>query len=211
MIPYTRTTPFTTAAASLLSILHYFNPKIELSKENEFKIWHNSANLPTRSCSIYGLANYAQKCGLKTKIVVEKKEYNFPDYRFYRYKKEDIEHAAYSSNLHRKEVEESGMTIEIKEILLEDVKKELANNKIILLRINAKPIRNTKRNTTKYIVVHGYEENYFHIIDPAQGGLSVPEEVMKESFYSLETKKYRDHRMIVFERKTIYNPNQDNN
>lgn len=189
VMPYTRSTSFTTAAASLLSILHHFNPEIKLSKENEFKIGHNSANLPTRSCSIYGLANYAHKCGLKTRVVVEKKEYDFPDYRFYRYKKEEVEHAAYSDGLHLNEFEENNIRLKVEEMLLEDVKKELAGNNILLLRLNAKPIRNTKRNTTKYVVVHGYDGKYFNIMDPALGDLSIPEKVMEKSFYSLETKK----------------------
>ncbi|MBU0456566.1 MAG: peptidase C39 family protein [Nanoarchaeota archaeon] len=198
MEPYFQTTPFTCAASSLLIILHHLNPEIELNRENEFDIWQKTTNLPTRGSSIYALANYAKKLGLNLQIIVEKKEYEFPDYRFYRYTKEDIEHAAFSSELHKKQAEENKIIIKEKKIVIEDIKKELMSNNILLLRINAKPIRNTKRNTSNYIVVHGYSESSFQIIDPALGALSISEEIMKESFESLETKKYRDHRMIVF-------------
>lgn len=200
MNPYFQTTPFTTAASSLLTILHHFNPKVKLTKENEFKIWRTTVVLPTRASSIYALANYAQKCGLSPKIIVEKRQYNFPDYRFYKYKKEDIDHAVFSAQQYLKEAEQNNIFIKEKEITLKYVKKELQQNRVILLRLNTKPIRKEKRNTSNYLVVHGYKNKRFYLIDPAAGAFSIPEETMKEAFHTLETKKYRDHRMIIFER-----------
>jgi hypothetical protein len=200
MRPYFQTTSFTTAASSLLTVLNYLNSNIELNKDNEFKIWRETVNLPTRGSSVYALANYAKKSGLNPKIVVEKKEYNFPDYRFYRYTKEEIEHASFSSAQHLKESSRLNIPVEERKITISDIKRELGQNNLILLRINAKPIRNVKRNTSNYVIVHGFSENLFQIIDPALGALSIPEETMKESFDSLETKKYRDHRMIIFSR-----------
>tara|TARA_Y100000310_G_scaffold324914_1_gene387509 strand:+ start:20361 stop:20966 length:606 start_codon:yes stop_codon:yes gene_type:complete len=198
MIPHFQSSPYTTAASSLLTILHHFDSNFPKNKVKEFEIWHECANLPTRGCSIYALARYAKQQGLNPKVVVEKKQYDFPDYRFYRYTKEDIEHAAYSSERHLQEAEELGVTVLEGSMSLKDVKRELSKNNVILLRLNVKPIRNEKRNTSNYIVVHGFDGEYFQIIDPGFAALSVPEEVMQEAFDSLETKKYRDHRMLVF-------------
>jgi len=139
-----------------------------------------------------------KKKGINLKVVVEKKEYEFPDYRFYRYTKDDIKNAAFSAKVYLKEAETNNVNIEVKEITLDIVKEEIKKGKIILLRINAKPIRNEKRNTSNYIVVHAYENDYFSIIDPHFGAFSIPEELMEQAFLTLETKKYRDHRMIVF-------------
>jgi hypothetical protein len=200
MKPYFQSTPFTTAASSLLTVLHHLNPKIELSKKNEFKIWHNTVNLPTRGSSIYALATYAKKHNLNPKVVVEKKDYSFPDYRFYRYTKEDIEHASYSDKNHLKKTTTNTIPVEERTITLQEVQQELRKGSILLLRLNTKPIRSEKRNTSNYVVVHGYKDSYYHIIDPAHGALSIPEEVMQEAFDSLETKKHRDHRMIIFEK-----------
>ncbi|MBU0470687.1 MAG: peptidase C39 family protein [Nanoarchaeota archaeon] len=200
MQPYFQTTEFTTAASSLLIILNHFKPEISLSKEQEFKIWRETVNLPTRGSSVYALAIYAKKQGLDLKVVVEEKEYGFPDYRFYRYTKEDIKQAEFCSNMYLKEAEKMNLMIEEREITLENLKKELNDNNILLLRINAKPIRNSKRNTSNYIAVTGYDGSKFQIIDPAFGALSIPEEMMAESFDSLESKKHRDHRMIIFKK-----------
>lgn len=197
MEPYLQTTEFTTAASSLLTIMHYLNPEIEFSKEKEFEIWRETVNLPTRGSSIYGLANYAKRNGLNPKIVLEDKDYYFPDYRFYRYTKKNIEEASFSSELHQKKSKELGVEIEEKKITVDDVKRELLKG-IIMLRLNVKPIRNSKRNTSNYIVVSGCSNNTFQIIDPILGYFSIPEETLQECFESLETKKYRDHRMIVF-------------
>jgi len=198
MNTYKQTTPFTTAASSLLTILTTLNPEIKATREKEFDIWRKTVNLPTRGSSIFALANYAKQHGLNPKVIVAKKEYDFPDYRFYRYKKEDIEQATFSESQHLQEAENNNVEIKEKSFTLNDIKNELNNNKILLMRLNTKPIRKENRNTSNIIVVHAYQKNYFQIFDPALGALSVPEEVMREAFETLETKKYRDQRMIVF-------------
>ncbi len=201
MIPYLQTTSFTCAASSLLTMMHNFNPKIDLSKENEFEIWRKTALLPTRASSIFGLATLAKKIGLNPKVVVEKEEYDFPDYRFYRYKKTDIEHAKYFENYYLKKARDSGVKVEVRQIQREDILEELSKGNYLILRINVKPIRNLKRNKSNYIVVKDYKDNHFEIIDPQLGFLSIPEEIFNEAFQTLETKKYRDSRMIVFEKE----------
>jgi len=100
--------------------------------------------------------------------------------------------------MHLKKAMINGVKINEGSIDLNTVKGKLEKGKIIILRLNAKPFRNIKRNTSNYLVIHGFNEKYFQIIDPMQGGLSIPEEVMNEAFESLESKKYRDHRMILF-------------
>ena len=196
MIPYLQTTPFTCAASSLLTILHHFK-KTSLTKENEFDIWQKTVLLPTRASSIFALASYAKNKGLVPKVIVENPCYDFPDYRFYRYKKEDIELASFNSNLHLNKAKKNQVIIEERNINFSDLKKE-TNENFLLIRINTKPIRNEKRNTSNFIIIQSYKNNYFQIIDPKLGGLSIPESIMQEAFETLETKKYRDHKMILF-------------
>jgi len=200
MQPYFQTTPFTTAASSLLALMHHLNPEIELTKDNEFAIWQSSINLPTRASSFFGLANYARQKNFNISLVVEKTDYSFPDYRFYRYTKEDIEHAAFSHNNHFVKTKELGIPLVEKEITLQDVKEELQKDNLLLIRINAKHLRSLKRNTSNYIILTGFTAGYYHLLDPIIGGLSIPESTMQEAFSSLEEKKYRDHRMIVFQK-----------
>ena len=111
-----------------------------------------------------------------------------------------MEQASFSDQQYLREAKQKGVIIEEKEIYFSDVKKELNKGNILLLRLNTKPLRNEKRNTSNYIVVHGYSENYCHLIDPKIGGISVNEEILKKAFKTLGTKKHRDHRMIIFEK-----------
>ena len=131
MKPYFQTTSFTTAAASLLTIISHLKPDIQHSKLREFDIWRSSVNLPTRASSIYALATYAKKCGLNPKVVVEKKHYQFPDYRFYRYTKEDVEHATFSEKKHLEKAEGANIPIEERTITLDEIQTHLQENKII--------------------------------------------------------------------------------
>lgn len=203
MKPYLQTTTFTTAASSLLAILHHFNGKTPLTREKEFEIWHNSSNLPTRASSIYGLATFAKQQGLDPKIIVGKKEYEFPDYRFYRYTKEDIEQASFSAKLHHEVALTNKIPIEERELSLADVKKELNNKNILLLRLNMKPIRNEKRNTSNYVVLYGFKDGNYYVMDPAFGSRTVHEEIMQEAFETLQTKKFRDNRAIIFSTSSL--------
>ncbi len=195
MIPYFQSTSYTTAASCLLTILHHFN-KIPLTKEEEFKIWKETITPPTRASCIYALALYAQKQGLEPKTFVEKQEYSFPDYRFYRYTKEDIEHAAFSSKQYQKQLS----NINVKQISLDFI-KDLLESHFVIARLNTKPIRQEKRNTSNYIIITNYSHNYFSIIDPAFGCLSIPQDTLEEAFDSLETKKHRDHRILAFKKE----------
>jgi hypothetical protein len=189
-------TPYTTAASSLLSIIKYLKPQ-ETTKHQEFQIWQQTANLPTRGSNIYALANYAKD--LNPTVIVENTTYNFPDYRFYRYTKEDIELATFTSNLHLKKAKENNIKIITKPITFQDILTHLETH-AILLRVNAKPIRNTKRNTSQYIAILEHHNNQISIFDPTIGGLTIPITTLKVAFESLETKKHRDHKMILFKK-----------
>ncbi len=206
---YHQTTSFTTAASSLLNILHHLNPKISLERKQEFLIWRSSVILPTRGSSIYALALYAQKLGFSPSIIVEKKEYDFPDYRFYRYTKEDIELAAFSEQLYQEEAEKAGIPIIFKEIKFAEIKKFLSAGKKLLLRLNGKPLRQSKRNSSHFLAALGFDttkdetakdktQQKYIVIDPAQGILALEESLFQEAFESIESKKHRDHRLIVF-------------
>jgi len=196
MKPYLQTTEYTCAASALLMILNHFNKDFELSRENEFHIWKTTANLPVRASSIYGLAVFAKKNGLHPQIILGEKEYDFPDYRFKRYTKKDIDDARFTSRIYHKEAVNLGIPIQEKEFTLEDVKKLLEQGRIIMLRLNAGVLRDT-RSTSNYVVVYNYK-NKFHVIDPKQGKLIVADNILEEAFSTLQTKKKRDHRMIVF-------------
>ncbi len=196
MKTYIQTTEYSTAASSLMLIINHFKPEFQVCKENEFRIWRDTVNLPTRASSIYGLAIFAKKQGLNPKIVLEEKEYDYPDYRFKRYTKNEINEAKYFSKLYHKEARELGVEIVQREFDLEFVKELLKEGRVLLLRVNAGALRDSK-STSKYVVVYNYK-GFFSMVDPAQGKITVGEEKLREAFETLVTKKKRDHRMIVF-------------
>lgn len=194
---YRQTSQYTGAPAALLMALHQFHPEEwPLDREHEFTIWMQSANLPTRSSSIYALALIAKLAGLSTHVIVGEREYDYPDYRFKRYKKIEIDEAKYASKLYAKRAREMGIPLEEREFTLQEVKEHLDNNARILLRVNAGVLRDDKA-TSKYVLVTGFEDGAYVIMDPDQGEMRVDQEEMEEAFDTLMTKKKRDHRMII--------------
>ena len=196
MKPYIQTTEYTGAAAALLTILHHHDPEVPLNREQEFTIWQHSANLPVRASSIYALALIAKQHGLRPRIVLEEREYDYPDYRFKGYTKKEIDEAKYSSKLHAKKAAAQDVPIEQREVTLKDVTTALDAGKTIMLRLNAGILRNTG-STSKYVVA--YKDDHIKAIDPKHGELAVDEETLDEAMRTLQTKKKRDVRMIVFD------------
>ncbi len=193
---YQQTTEYTCAATSLLIVLHHFKG-VPLTKEQEFNIWLKSANLPVRASSVYGLAIIAKDHGLNPRIVLEEKEYDYPDYRFKGYTKVEIDEAKYSSKLYAKQAREKGIVIKEHEIGLKDVLSTLDKGKIMILRINAGALRDTK-STSKYVVVYK-EGDDLMVVDPRKGLINIDENILQEAMITLQTKKKRDVRMIVFD------------
>ncbi|RME52725.1 hypothetical protein D6783_04015 [Candidatus Woesearchaeota archaeon] len=196
MKPYIQTSEFTTAACGLLMIVNHFKRSFSLSKENEHRIWMASACLPVRASSIYGLAVFAKKQGLRPRIVVGEREYEFPDYRFHRYTKKHIDEAKFTSKLYARDAKELGIPIEERVFDFAEVKSLLEEGRILLLRVNAGILRDAK-STSNYVVVCK-DERGMVVMDPRQGRVIVDEALLLEAFETLQTKKKRDPRMIVF-------------
>ncbi len=196
---YKQTTEYTCAASSLLMIINHFKPEFKLTRENEFLIWLKTCNLPTRAPSIYGMAVFAKKMGLNPKIVLEEKEYDYPDYRFSGYTKREIDDAKYMSKLHAKTAEKNNIKVEQRDITLEELKTLMHEGKILLLRVNAGIFRDTK-STSKYLVFHKIPDtSKFTVLDPGKSTLEITEKMLEEALETLHTKKKRDHRVIIFE------------
>ncbi len=197
---YFASTQYSTLAAGTLCAMHNLKSEIPLNQTEEFKLWQKSVILPTRASSIFALAKLAKEKGLNAKVIVGSKDYSFPDYRFFRYSKSDIDTAKLTAKLHRIKAEKAGIEIEENpNFTLEEVKEELTKNKLILLRINVKNIREIKRNSSNYVLIYDYnkDKQTFHIFDPALSAKTISEQDLNEALNSLEEKKHRDKRMLI--------------
>ena len=199
MRPYTQTTEYTTAACSLMIIMNHLDEKFSLTRANEFDIWRESVNLPTRAPSIFGLARYAKEHGLTPTVVVESLEYDYPDYRFKRYKKSDVDLAQFASKQHLNAAEEADVPINERAISFEEIDGLIKDGHTILIRLNEGLFRGVG-STSKYVVLYGYEEGEYLLADPILDDpfITIDEDTLRESFDTLATKKKRDHKMIVF-------------
>ena len=178
-------------------VLNHFKPLYRLSRKNEFEIWKGSVVLPVRASSIYGLAIYAHEQGLKMKIWVQSLNYDFPDYRFKGYTKEDVEDAKFMSDNYLKKLKRLNISVDERDFTVGDIKRLLNDRKILMVRLDAGVFRTTGR-TSNYVVVAGFRNNYFTIYDPLQGKIHISEEKFKEAFKDLVERRKRDHKMIIF-------------
>ncbi len=194
---YKETTNYTCASAALLMVLNHFKPLYRLSRKNEFEIWKSSVILPIRAASIYGLAICAHEQGLKMRIWAQKLDYEFPDYRFKGYTKEDVEDAKFMSDNYLKKLKRLNISVDERDFTVGDIKRLLNDRKILMVRLDAGVFRTTGR-TSNYVVVSGFRNNYFTIYDPLQGRIHVSEEKFKEAFKDLVERRKRDHKMIIF-------------
>ena len=195
---YKQTTDYTCAVCSLMMVLNHFNPEFKLSRENEFRIWRETVNLPTRAPSIYAMASFAKRHGVDVRIVLEEKEYDYPDYRFKGYTKKEIDDAKYMSRISAKDVFNFEISIEEREISVQEIINLLNDGKILILRVNAGALRDT-RSTSKYLPFFKTKKSeLINVFDPMKGELLIDTKALEESFETLQTKKKRDHRVLIF-------------
>ena len=195
---YRQTTEYTSAASSLLMVLHHLKD-VALSAEEEFSIWHASANLPVRASSVYGLALVAAKHGLSPRLVLEEREYDYPDYLADRYSKKEVDAAKFSSRLYAKRAQEAGIPLDQREVTIDTVLRELGKGRIVLLRLNVGPLRKGEDHS-RYVVTYQVEgEDLFTIMDSLFGPSEVDADVLEACMASLHARKGRDVRMIVFD------------
>ncbi len=196
---YKQTTNYTGAASALLCILNYFDNEFEANEDNELDIWLQTVILPTRASSVFGLALYAKKHNLQPKIIIEDVKYTYPDYRFKRYTKKQIELAKKISDKYKNKCDEENILIVERDFDVNYIDSLLLKEKIILVRVNAGRLRGTK-STSKYIVVYkkSQEKDKYFIIDPRRRRKKVTREMLEEALQELKTKKKREKCMIVF-------------
>ncbi len=197
---YKQTTNYTGAACALLSILHHFFPEEHpLTEEQELKIWLASIIPPTKASSVFGLALYAKQQGLEPKIIIEDAQYTYPDYRFKRYTKKQIELAGKIADRYKQHCEEEQIIIVQRDFDVNYIDSLLQKGKILLVRVNAGRLRGTT-STSKYIVVYkkSIEKDKYFIIDPRRRRKKVTRDMLSEALEELKTKKKREKCMVVF-------------
>ncbi|MBR9676764.1 hypothetical protein GOV04_01370 [Candidatus Woesearchaeota archaeon] len=195
--PYKASSEYTSAAAGLMSLIHYYLPRYKLNKENENRVWRESAALPMKGCSIYGLARVAKKQGLRVKVLVGDKNYKFPNYRFESYKLSDVNDATYTSKILYEDAVKEGVEILESDFELAYIKKLLGKSKKLIARLNAGVIRGTKAKS-QFIPIIDYKNNNYTILDPREGTiLNVSDELMNKAFLSVKQTLHRDNRMII--------------
>jgi len=199
MQPYKQSNEYTGGAAALLMVLNHYDPKVELTKENEYEIWRKTAALPVRASDIYGLTLVAHDHRRRVRVVVGELQYNYPNYRFQGYKLSEIEEATFTSDLFCKRLKRFGVEVVKKDFTLEYVKEALKGDRIVILRLNSGILRNSKASSN-FFPVFKYGDRKFLIIDPQDGQKKlVYEEKMKEALDTVKEKCHRDNRMLVFE------------
>lgn len=193
---YKQTTEYTTAVSSFMMIINHLDPDIQLDRALEFDIWKKTVNLPTRAPSIYGLALYAHNLNFNVKVIVEEREYNYPDYRFKGYTKKEIDEAKFMSKLYAKKLGKTPLSVEEREISATEIIEFLNKGSVLLLRVNAGIFRDTG-STSKYLSFL-QENNGLWVYDPVKGKRETNVQELKKSLETLESKKKRDKRVIVF-------------
>ena len=194
---YQQSTEFTGAPSALLMVIHHFDPEFQLTRQNEFLLCQQTATLPIRAASIYAMACVAKQHGIKVKVFVGNEDFDFPDYRFKGYTKKEIDYAGFMYNLHRKLAHQQGISVVVKDFNVEEIKEAAQQGKIIMVRINIGILREQKA-LSHYVVVYGYSKKAFLVIDPSEGQRLVTLPELQQALDTLETKKKRDLRMLVF-------------
>lgn len=162
---YPQTEEFTSSAACALMVLKYLNPKTQMKKDDEFKIWQEAVNGSVWHGSRYGLAYALSKRGAKPQIISNAKEEGY-EKKLAVYEGVNIETLSAAF----KEIKQKAKDAKIKEsygiTTINTLKKHLNGGKIPIVVVNANALNPYLEDSPHWVVVKGYDNDTFYINDP---------------------------------------------
>ncbi|MEM3841455.1 MAG: peptidase C39 family protein, partial [Candidatus Micrarchaeaceae archaeon] len=162
---YAQSEEFTSAAACAMMLLKYSKKNFKMSKENEFAIWEEAVRGSVWHGSRYGIAYALAKRGITPQIITTAKDEGYE-------KKlavlEGINLDALKASF--AEIRDKAKGMSIKEsyglATINTIKKQLAANMIPIVVVNANAINPYLESSPHWVVVKGYDKEFFYINDP---------------------------------------------
>lgn len=186
---FRQTADFTCGACATLMVWGYFDSNVQLSKRNEFLIWTEIVGLPFKFSSPYRIAEFFIKKGFETKLLM-KQEANSEDITLLECcRVEPAERKlfldffqAYNRILKSR----VASAILNKKPKMSDIKKTLSKHSPIIALVDSHYTATDKgarapSHLPHWIVVTEYEDNRFHVNDPAQGKIIIEERVLEKA------------------------------
>ncbi|MEM3427229.1 MAG: peptidase C39 family protein [Nitrososphaerales archaeon] len=185
---YRQSTEFTCGPACVMMVLKLFGKEIEMNKRQEFEIWRECNMIGSLGSDAFGLSIPLLKRGIGVKIVTERKE-TIPIKRIVRRWGENRgQIAKYAMALSYDKSKNLGAKILFRKPKVADIKEALNAGAAPIVLVNMYDLH--RYNVPHWIVVSGYEEDWFYVNDPyrRRGQTRIKEEVLNHSIESLATK-----------------------
>lgn len=217
---YKQTTDFTCGACATLMVWNYFDRKAQLSKQNEFMIWTETAALPFKFSSPYRIAGFFIKKGFETKLIMKQEMSGEELTSLECCRAEPAERKlfldffkAYNEIL-KKQV---ASATQDRKPTLSDIRRALsAGNPAILLvdsyyTLKARGARNPP-HLPHWVVVTGYEDEKIHIndsiheIDLKPGKMVLESLVLKEVMDTYRRFGWPSALIVVSNDRSCYQP-----
>ncbi len=192
--------------ASLMMVLKYYQPDLNLSRFLELRAWSYASLFPFGMTDAHGLAGYAAKRGLNALVLKEEQRFDLrfeygplswffngitvPLMRFNynRIRKKALKHG----------VEERYVKIEVNSI--EELVRAGRPPIVMVDQIGYAPDENWKDGVLHWVVVTGFDSNNIKINDPDIGPTTVPKADFEKSL-DLRRNFHTDRRVVVISPK----------
>ena len=162
---YAQSEEFTSAAACAMMLLKYVKKGYKMTKENEFAIWEEAVRGSVWHGSRYGIAYALAKRGVNPQIITTAKDEGYEKRLAVL---EGINLDALKASF--TEIKDKAKDMSIKEsyglATINTIKKQLTSNKVPMVVVNANAINSYLESSPHWVVVKGYDKEFFYINDP---------------------------------------------
>ena len=186
---FMQTTDFTCGSCAILMVWRYFDSNVQLSERNEFLIWTEIMGLPFKFSSPYRIAEFFIKKDFEVKLLM-KQEINSEDITLLECclvepaeRKLFLDFFQASNRILKSRVASAILN---KKPTMSDIKKALSEHSPIIALVDYHYTATDKgvrapSHLPHWIVVTEYENERFHVNDPAQGKIIIEERVLEKA------------------------------
>lgn len=162
---YRQSFGFSCGPAALMTVMKQINNTMILDRSMELDIWRDATLIESKATSSFGLALAARRRGYKVKVMTDSDRIGFISRLVEHFPGINVDFMKLLFDRTRENAIKEGVDWDRKEVMLDDIEKEIDSDNQPIILISSKMMRELI-GIPHWVVVIGYDRKHFWIKNP---------------------------------------------